>query len=674
MVLLNKDNTNTTRYLRKTIIATALAISLGACGGGGSGDGGSGSGNNDSPPTVAAEARMLASAGNSVTLVANASDPDGDTISYSWTQVSGLPISNTSGFNTASASFSAPDKVDALVLQVTATANGRSDTAQVQVLVLEQSDIAIFVDSEFSGTSTGEIDAPFTDLASVLNNLNPGEDVYIKTPANDERLSVQITPGEFITLRSGNSIYGGFREDWSRDIEGNRTGLMGLETGLIYRTVDLPTVVSGVDILVETSQIDDAFNAIGLYADHGSSPFIVDNSSITIEDFFDNKVDSTEGSSYGIYFLNMDTTEISNSNITAGNASSSAGMAPRTSGEGRDGADGEDAREGLNINGGTGGATQGGGWNGGAGGNAGNTSFEPGENGTRGGGRTEPVLVRGGNPGSGGFDSDTSTSGGRDGVPGGIGDDGPRGPAGEGASGNGAFASSSGAFVRSTGSNGGNGWAGGGGGGGGGAAAGAAGANGGAGGGGGEGGDGGEGGNGARSGFASIGIHIAGGNTHVISNNRIESGNGGRGGIGGTGADGGDGGTGGDGVNGTQGPANAKGGFGGHGGDGGKGGRGGSGGSGGGGPSFGIFIGSSTPATITSNVITTGNGGQGASADFTNELVGAGFGGWTIGIFDANINDNLSVDASANTVTLGEAGQDGNPREGIGQRSNTNFD
>ncbi|WP_371195988.1 hypothetical protein [Glaciecola sp. SC05] len=654
--------------------AVASALSLAACGGGGDSSGSGpngGGGSNDAPPTVTAEARTLVSAGNSVTLTASATDPDGDAISYSWTQVSGAPISNTSGFSTASASFSAPDEVDSIVLRVTATANGRSDSAQVQVLVLEDTTTAIFVDSEFSGTSTGSIDAPFTNLASVLDGLAEQADVYIKTPSGDARLNVKPTPSENLFLSGGNSIYGGFSADWSRDIQNNRTGLTATENGILYRNVDSPTVVSGVDLLVESVQIDDSFNIIGVYAQNGSSSFTLDNATVLLEDFDENSVDGAAGASYGVYFDAVDTTTVSNSDITSGRSKNASNRGARTVDAGRDGVDGEDARVGLNINGGEGGKSTGGGWNGGDGGNAGNNSFEPGEDGTRGSGREVP-LVRGGSPGSGGFDTDNSTPEGRDGGNGGSGDPGVRGTPGTGGTGFGSI-TSEGIYSRSFGDQGGNGFAGGGGGGGGGGAGGAAGANGGGGGGGGEGGDGGAGGFGGRSGFASIAVHIAGGNSHNIINNQITSGNGGRGGVGGTGAAGGAGGLGGEGADGTNGPANAKGGRGGNGGSGGQGGRGGSGGSGGGGPSFGIFIGGSTPATINNNVITTGRGGNGGAADFTNETDAAGRGGWSVAIFDGNASDSLTPIISGNSFTLGEAGQDGIPREASGQRSNTNF-
>lgn len=657
-----------THPFRLTKCALAVCF-LSACGGGGGGS--TSTSSNDAPPSVSADPRIIVDAGSAVSLSADASDPDGDAISYSWTQISGSAITNTAGFSSNTASFSAPEDVDSLVLRVTATANGLSDTADVQVIVLEDTTTAIFVDAQFTGSSTGGIDAPFSDLAVVLNNLEEGQDVYIKTPSDSTRINTQESPGVQPNLQSGNSLYGGFDSNWSRDTQNNRTPIEAVELGLIYNRINVPTVVSGLDLFVSATQTNNDFNLVGIYASEGSASFAVDNNTVVLEDFDEDSLGVNGGGSYGVYLHNIDTTVISNNVITSGRAKNARNQSARTTGVGQDGNNGEDARVGLNIIGGAGGSGTGG-WNGGAGGNAGNTSFEPGEGGQRGGGRSSPVVVGGGDPGSLGFDNDTSTSEGRDGGDGGNGDHGPRGTPGEGAQGYGRV-STSGVYARAIGGTGGDGWAGGGGGGGGGASAGAAGANGGAGGGGGEGGDGGAGGYGGFSGYPSIAVHVAGGNSNTISHNQITSGDGGRGGIGGTGAPGGKGGQGGLGVEGTQGPANAKGGTGGNGGNGGNGGRGGSGGSGGGGPSFAVFIGGNTPATVTNNMINTGDGGVGGAADFTDEERAAGYGGWTVGIFDGDTLDSLTPEQRDNSFNLGNGGPAGNPRITSGQSINTNF-
>lgn len=142
--------------------------------------------------------------------------------------------------------------------------------------------------------------------------------------------------------------------------------------------------------------------------------------------------------------------------------------------------------------------------------------------------------------------------------------------------------------------------------------------------------------------------------------------------MGGGGAVGGEGGKGGSGVQGfSDGANNVR--QGGNGGNGGRGGAGGAGGSGGGGPSFGIFIGANTPATIENNTIITGNGGKGGNANFTNETNSAGFGGWSVAIFDGDLSDSLTPVVANNNITLGTPGQDGNPKSDQGTAAETNF-
>ncbi len=649
---------------------TTIAIGvLSACGGGGSDSGPTAPpAPVGSPPTVTVDERVIVSAGDSVTLTASAVDPDGDTINFSWSQVSGDSVANTTGFSSSSASFSAPSKVNSIEFEVTASANGQSDTERVQVIVLEDLTTAIFVDRDFTGTSDGSIDAPFSDLSAVIDNLTSDDDVYLKTPKSDNRYSLAFESSS-ARFEGGNSIYGGYSENWSRDVVNNKTPIASLDVGLSYANIDAPTVVSGLDLEVsartESIGISDVY---GILASSGSGELIIENNVINLMDFPDIAADSSRGTLYGLYLRFVETTLINHNTITTGAAHSANNRAERTSDKGKDGADGEDARVGLNIVGGDGGSGLGG-WNGGKGGNAGNTSFEGGIEGQWGKGRSDSPKVKGGSPGSGG--ASTGGAGGNGGN-GGNGEDGATGVTGNGASGAGRVFES-GDYRRSQGGSGGNGFSGGGGGGGGGAAAGAAGANGGAGGGGGEGGTGGSGGYGGSSGGASIAIHLVGGSMHQIENNTLLSGDGGNGGIGGIGSVGGSGGKGGDGVQGTQIAGNAKGGTGGNGGKGGKGGRGGAGGSGAGGPSFGVFIGANTPATINDNTITTGAGGQGANSYYTNILKGAGQGGWSIAIFDGNPNDALTPQLGTNQITLGIGGEDGRPSEGRGESAETNF-
>jgi len=51
----------------------------------------------------------------------------------------------------------------------------------------------------------------------------------------------------------------------------------------------------------------------------------------------------------------------------------------------------------------------------------------------------------------------------------------------------------------------------------------------------------------------------------------------------------------------------------------------------------------------------------------------AGYSGWSVAIFDADISNNLTPAVTNYTATLGTLGQDGNPKEGQGTAAETNF-
>ncbi|WP_305849545.1 myxosortase-dependent M36 family metallopeptidase [Pyxidicoccus parkwayensis] len=88
-------------------------------------------------PTVNAGADTAADERSTVTMIASASDADGDSLSYHWVQVSGTPVA-LSNANSAEVSFTAPETVNGETLSFIVTvSDGKSttsDTKNVQVL------------------------------------------------------------------------------------------------------------------------------------------------------------------------------------------------------------------------------------------------------------------------------------------------------------------------------------------------------------------------------------------------------------------------------------------------------------------------------------------------------------------------------------------------------------
>ncbi len=642
----------------RTLTGSAGVLVLVACGGGGGGgDGGGGTppvaGN---PPTVTVDARAMDEVGSNFTLTATATDPDGDGISYSWRQDSGPAVSNTSGFDSATASFTAPDEVDTLRFTVTATAGGQSDSAAVRVVLVENMATAIFVDGSFTGTSTGSIDSPYSSLRTAIEtsiDANINSDFYIKSLPNDEAYSLWKNINDVRSL-GPQSFYGGYDSNWERDPVGNRTRVESVHKGLELRGVDLPTVVSGLSLTVSGPVIDfHRFTVVGITARGGSSSLHIQNNRVDVLGP-DNPSANKGAEVFGLWLYDLGEAYVVDNVIETGDGTlgtdGDSSISP-----GRNGLDGEGAGGAFDTNGAAGGAQTGVGWNGGNGGDGGRSSFVPGESGKNGSGRSTPIVVAGGRGGTPGV-YNTSVQSEGPGGDGGDGADGPRGNSGLGGIGRDIFVVTTGRNAG-LGQNGAGGYAGGGGGGGGGGSGASAGRNGGGGGGGGEGGDGGDPGEGGQAGGASVGVVFESIATGLIARNNITSGNGGLGGLAGSGSAGGQGGSGGDGAPGNFG-SDA---HGGDGGDGGDGGAGGYGGGGAGGPSYGIWVGASTGPVVEENTIVTGRGGDGAPPRLSNEAASAGGGGWAYGIIDADVSDGVSPDVRNNTITPGTGGANGHP-------------
>jgi hypothetical protein len=492
--------------------------------------------------------------GEQVTLSGSATDPEGHTVTYRWTQVFGPDVTGGPGFLTGqSPTFTAPATVSSVrfELRVTDQFGKESQASVVQINVMEDKTRAIFVSPLGDDNNSGARNAPVRTIVRGLGlatTMGGGTDVYV---ANG-------TYNELLGLQTGVSIYGGYQSaTWLRDPVANQVTVNGGNNMITILGVNVSDVtLDGLRLTTPTEAL-----ATGL-------------------------------SVHTVFLRQAQNITITNNHITAGDALAGSGGQFGFNGvQGLPGAPGTNATCPA-LTGGAGGAAgqpgapSAGSQIGVAGGSAGDGGDQnvSGEAGTKG---NDAGATTGGAGGPGGT---VGTPAGGDGTTG------TTGAAGQNGTGGGQLGTlSTAGYVPADGTNGTSGTSGSGGGGGGGGSGTATGAGGGGGGGGGSGGGGnfGQGGKGGPGSFAVVAMSSTG---IVIDRNTITTGKGGVGGLGGPGGNGRPGGLGGIGGGGCNGGGN-----GGRGANGGAGGDGGHGGGGGGGPSIGILKDAGSTVTIGAN-------------------------------------------------------------------------
>jgi hypothetical protein len=645
----------TTSWARGALGALALSM-LGGCGGGGGG-------NDVAPPppnaapVAAAGTDQRATRGQAVTLNGRGStDGDGDALTYSWTQVTDPAVTGVAATLQGEApAFTAPARVGTLVFDlVVSDGKAQSPADRVMVNVLEDAGFAIFVDGSNSAPvadQDGSQASPYATIAKALEVAAASLeriDVYVMAlpggAAYDERGATLVVPG-------GTSLYGGYGPGWIRDLAAHRTKVLGAARAVEFAALPEDAWLSGFDVSGATTvrgadDVAAVWVAIRDWLGIDPGTLYLEDNRLAAGDVT-GLTPWTAGSSYGVMVSGVAAVEIRRNVISAG-----------AGGDGNAGAPGAAGIWGQGYFGGLGGGGGTTAWENGRWGEAGCTSwYFIGAVCTHGGGAA--------GAGAGGSDN----PGGNGGSPAQA----PDGAAGEGGSGAVyAYPNQEGmqtpnsreAFQPGTGLQGAYGSPGYGGGGGGGGSASAWGSDGGAGGAGGRGGGEGQGGLGGSGGGASIGIWVRTAAAALVSaprailaNNTVISGPGGAGAEGGNGggASWGDSGQGGR-------PGNGDTNWGGNGGTGGWSGQGGKGGAGGGGPSYGIAVGTGTPASITDNSIAAGNGGPGGTnPPGDSPTTGhSGEGGYSFAVFDMDLADGLTPDMVGNPdPSVGLAGAAG---------------
>lgn len=503
----------------------------------------------------------------SVTLAGSATDADGQSVTYTWTQISGPPVGALTG---ATPSFTAPDDVATIELElVVSDGVDQSAPDRVVVWVLDDAAKSVWVSPAGNDANAGTRAAPKQSIQNAIDAaFASGADVYVAAGT--------YTSTATVAMRQGVGVYGGFHATtFLRDHAANETAITGS-----------PVAVQAVSA-------------------HGAS----------LDGFTIQSVSGAGAgqSSMGVLVSGSTDVVIRRNRITSGNGMAGAeGVIDLPPANGGRGADRVGGTSGLGVTGGVGGT--GGGFPGGSGGNGSPTLL-----GDLSCSLTAPTAggPGGGPSGAAGGAVGSSLQGGEDGRDGGSGANGSNGsPAGRSF---GQFSTAT--YVPSNGSDGEDGKSGSGGGGGGGAdcvfVSLSVGANPGVGGGGGGGGGAGRpGSTGGTGGGGSFGISLLNGSLRAtILGNVITTGAGGAGGAGADAAAGGFGGQPGSGSCPILSTGCVPGGDGGRGGNGGWSGAG---AGGGGGPTIGVLEDASSSSNLTAadlagNIVTLGDAGLGGA-------------------------------------------------------------
>lgn len=176
-------------------------------------------------PAADAGTDIEASIGESVTLNGAVTDPDPmQTLTFTWTQVSGPAVGNLSGQNPT---FTAPSEVSTIEFDL--TVGDGLDTSppdRIVIWVLEDKTAALWVNGATGDdANSGTRAAPFATIQAAIDAADAagaGADIYVAAG----------TYAESVTLRDQVSLYGGFSDVWLREIQSNETIIDGGPTAV----------------------------------------------------------------------------------------------------------------------------------------------------------------------------------------------------------------------------------------------------------------------------------------------------------------------------------------------------------------------------------------------------------------------------------------------------------
>ncbi|MFT5609023.1 MAG: hypothetical protein ACI9PZ_002842 [Parvicella sp.] len=119
------------------------------------------------------------------------------------------------------------------------------------------------------------------------------------------------------TLNGGQSLYGGYDSNWTRGVITNQTPISSDVAGIRYSNVDEVTTLSGLALSVGLQDVEiGSPTHLGIYANSGSSEFIVENNNINVAVFRDVTEQGKANLVYGVLIIYVDTSRTLNNVIT----------------------------------------------------------------------------------------------------------------------------------------------------------------------------------------------------------------------------------------------------------------------------------------------------------------------------------------------------------------------